>query len=108
MKLIRAIVRTERETEVLESLEAAGLYGVTKVPVVGRGRQQGIQVGDVNYDMLSKLMLLLAVSDRELPVAIQCIERSAYTGHPGDGKIFVQDLLESHTIRTGEAIHEDR
>lgn len=107
MKLIRAIIRTEREEEVLESLEAAGLYGITKVAVVGRGQQQGIQVGTVNYDVLSKLLLLIAVSDQEFSVAIRCIEQAAYTGHPGDGKIFVQELLELHTIRTGGRTHED-
>lgn len=101
MKLIRAIVRAEREAEILKNLEAAGFYGITKVPAVGRGQQQGIRVGDVNYDMLSKLMLLMVVSNGDFPSVVSIIEQSAYTGHPGDGKIFVQDVLETHTIRTG-------
>ncbi len=101
MKMIRAIVRPEREEKVLAHLEAAGLYSVTKIPVLGRGRQRGIQVGAVNYDLLSKVMLMLAVSDADYNKAIHAIEIGAATGNPGDGKIFVQDLGEVYTVRTG-------
>lgn len=107
MKLIRAIIRPEREDAVLSSLEAAGLYAVTKVPVLGRGRQRGIQVGPVHYDLLSKVMLLITVSDEEYPQAIAAIEQGAETGHPGDGKIFVQKVSEVYTIRTGEKKTEE-
>lgn len=106
MKMIRALVRMERESEVIRRLETAGFYGMTKFMVMGRGQQQGIQVGDVSYDMLSKQMLLIAVSDRDLPAVVELIESAAYTGHPGDGKIFIQDVLESHTIRTGAQEHD--
>ncbi|TAK06180.1 MAG: P-II family nitrogen regulator [Candidatus Manganitrophaceae bacterium] len=106
MKLIRAVIRPEREEAVMSRLEAAGLYAVTKMPVLGRGKQRGIQVGAVHYDLLSKLMLLLIVGDEEYPQAIAAIEQGAETGHPGDGKIFVQEVSESYTIRTGEKATE--
>ncbi|BAM06197.1 P-II family nitrogen regulator [Leptospirillum ferrooxidans] len=105
MKLIRAIVRSEKEPQVLKSLESGGFYAMTKFPVVGRGQQQGIQVGDVSYDTLSKLEFLVVVSDTDLAAVVQCIEEAAYTGHPGDGKIFIQEVLSSHTIRTGAEEH---
>ena len=101
MKMIRAIIRPEREEKVLAHLEAAGIYAVTKIPVLGRGRQRGIQVGAVSYDLLSKVMLMLAVSDADYDKAICAIETGATTGHPGDGKVFVQDLCESYAVRTG-------
>ncbi|MHB8421285.1 MAG: P-II family nitrogen regulator [Leptospirales bacterium] len=106
MKLLRVLIRMERESAVVRSLESGGFYGLTKTMVMGRGQQQGIQVGDVSYDVLSKQMLLLAVSDVELEKAIRLIEQAAYTGHPGDGKIFVQEILECHTIRTGAQEHD--
>lgn len=106
MKLIRAIIRPEREEAVLGRLEAAGLFAVTKMPVLGRGKQRGIQVGPVHYDLLSKSMLLLIVSEEEYPRAIAAIDQGAGTGHPGDGKIFVQEVSESYTIRTGEKATE--
>ncbi len=108
MKLIRAIVRSEREPQILKNLESGGFYGMTKFPVVGRGQQHGIQVGDVGYDTLSKLEFLMVVSDRDLPAVVQCIEEGAYTGHPGDGQIFIQEVLSSHTIRTGAEKHGEQ
>ena len=101
MKIIRAMIRPEREAQVLSSLETAGFYAITKVPVLGRGQQRGIQVGAVSYDELAKLMLILGVDDADCPRAVQAIEEAAYTGHPGDGKIFIQEVRQVYTIRTG-------
>jgi nitrogen regulatory protein PII 1 len=101
MKMIRAIIRPEREEQVLARLEAVGLYAMSKYPVVGRGRQRGIQVGAVSYDTLCKIMLMMAVSDQDYAKAIQAIQEGAGTGHPGDGRIFVQTISKAYTIRTG-------
>ncbi len=101
MKLIRAIIRPEREGEVTERLEAAGIYAMTKIPVLGRGQQRGIRVGAVSYDTLSKVMLLLAVEDGDYEKTLGAITSGAHTGHPGDGRIFVQNLSEVYTIRSG-------
>jgi nitrogen regulatory protein PII 1 len=55
----------------------------------------------VNYDELAKLMLILVVDDADCPRAVQAIEGGAHTGHPGDGKIFIQEVREVYTIRIG-------
>lgn len=99
--MIRTVIRPEREAEVLSRLEAEGFYAMTKVPVLGRGEQRGIQVGAVSYDELAKLMLLLVVDEADLPRAVQAIEEGGRTGHHGDGKIFIQTVMESYTIRSG-------
>ena len=101
LKLIRAVIRPEREAEVLTRLETAGFYAMTKTPVLGRGRQQGVQVGAVSYDELAKLMVLLVVEEADLPRAVEAIELGGRTGHYGDGKIFVQTVRDSYTIRSG-------
>lgn len=106
MKMIRAIIRPEREEAVLKNLEEVGVFAVTKSPVLGRGRQRGIQVGNVSYDLLAKVMLLLVVDDADYPAAVDAIERGADTGHPGDGKLFVQQVSQVYTIRTGEEKRE--
>lgn len=102
MKIIRALIRPEREAEVLKRLEGEGLYAVTKLPVLGRGQQRGIKVGAVSYDVLAKMMLMIVVLDADLERAVKAIEEGARTGHPGDGKIFVQTVRESYTISTGQ------
>lgn len=103
MKLIKAIVRPEKEADVIQGLEQAGLSALTKWDVLGRGRQRGIQVGAAVYGELSKLCLMLVVKDDEVPKAVQAILHAAKTGHPGDGRIFVGDVKEAYTIRTGKA-----
>ncbi|MBI3610680.1 MAG: P-II family nitrogen regulator [Nitrospirae bacterium] len=102
MKLIKAILRPERESDVIQALEKEGLYAMTKVDVLGRGRQKGIQVGEVTYDELAKLMLMIIVEDQDSDRAVEAVRKAAYTGHFGDGKIFVQSVEQVYTIRTGE------
>ena len=103
MKLIKAIIRPEKEAEVIRALEHAGLSALTKWDVLGRGRQRGIQVGAAVYGELSKLCLMMVVPDAEAPKAIEAVLVSAKTGHPGDGRIFVSEVKEAYTIRTGKA-----
>ncbi len=103
MKLIKAIVRPEKEIEVIQGLEQAGLSALTKWDVLGRGRQKGIQVGAAVYGELSKLCLMVVVQDGDAAKAIDAILKTAKTGHPGDGRIFVSDVKEAYTIRTGKA-----
>ena len=102
MKLIRAIVRPEREDDVVGALEAIGIVSLTKMDVLGRGQQRGIQVGATVYDELPKVQLLLVVEDDKLDAAIAAIETGARTGQHGDGKIFVSPVDAAYTIWTGE------
>lgn len=102
MKLIKAIIRPEKETEVIQGLEQAGLSALTKWDVLGRGRQRGIQVGATVYGELSKVCLMLVVQDEEMPKAIETILTASRTGHPGDGRIFVSGVKTSYTVRTGK------
>lgn len=45
---------------------------------------------------------MLVVNDDELTKAVDVIQNSARTGNIGDGKIFVTDVSETFTVRTGE------
>ncbi len=102
MKMIRAIIRPNKEEKVVEHLEKEGFYSMTKMNVFGRGKQKGIRVGTVCYDELPKVMLMLVVEDSDMQKAIKVIQNSARTGSIGDGKIFVTDVSEAYTVRTGE------
>jgi nitrogen regulatory protein PII 1 len=104
MKMIRCIVRPEKETDVVKNLEKSGFTALTKIDVLGRGKQKGIQVGSAKYDELAKTMYLLVVEDEEFPRAMDALKVGARTGNPGDGKIFVTEVDEAITIRTGEKV----
>lgn len=104
MKMIRAMIRPEKENDVVLALEGSGFPSVTKAHVFGRGKQKGLQIGPVNYDMLPKVMLLMVVEDEDLEKVMEVISDSAKTGFIGDGKVFVSDVEEVYTVRTGEAV----
>ncbi len=101
MKMIRAIIRPNREDSVVRNLEKEGFYSMTKMNVFGRGKQKGIRVGTVCYDELPKVMLMLVVEDDDAQKAVNIIQNSARTGNIGDGKIFVTNVSEVYTVRTG-------
>ena len=102
MKMIRAILRPEKSDEVVETLSQAGCVALTKMDVVGRGKQKGIQVGSVYYDELPKVMLMIVTEDEKVDEIADIIMKTAYTGNYGDGKIFISPVEEVYTVRTGE------
>ncbi|MCC7576928.1 MAG: P-II family nitrogen regulator [Methanomethylovorans sp.] len=104
MQMIRAIVRPDKVTDIVESLEKEGYVSLTKMDVFGRGKQRGIHTAEVQFDELPKTMLMMVVSDEEKPVVINIIKKAARTGKYGDGKIFVSPVENAYTIRTGEAV----
>ena len=104
MKMIRAIVRPEKGNEILDELSDAGYPGVTKIDVVGRGRQRGVKVGNVHYDQIPKEILMIVVEDEAEEEVIRLVIKNARTGEGnfGDGKIFVSDVDRAFTISSGE------
>lgn len=102
--MIRAIVRPEKSAIVMKALFEAGYVAVTKIPVVGRGKQRGIKVGEITYDELQKEMLLIVVKDDDKDFAVTTIMEAARTGKKGaygDGKIFVTPVEEAYTVSRG-------
>jgi nitrogen regulatory protein PII 1 len=102
--MIRSIVRPEKVDNVLAALMEAGFPGVTKMSVVGRGKQRGIKIGEVTYDEIPKEMLLTVIKDQDKDFAVRAIIKAARTGEKGaygDGKIFVIPVLEAYTISSG-------
>ena len=106
MKLIRAIVRPEREEQVVKTLEEAGIVSLTKMDVLGRGQQRGVQVGATFYDELPKVQLMIVVEDAKVEAALAAIEAGAKTGQHGDGKVFISPVDAVYTIRTGQKTEE--
>ncbi len=49
----------------LDALLEAGHSSVTKMEVYGRGKQKGIQIGDVFYDEIPKEMILMIIDDED-------------------------------------------
>jgi nitrogen regulatory protein P-II 1 len=106
MKIIVAVVRPEKLSDVLEALYRAEVRGLTLTRVQGHGgemeRVETYRGTTVKVNMQDKVRLEIGVSDAFVQPTIQAILRSARTGEVGDGKIFVLPVEKVYRIRTGE------
>lgn len=104
MVMIRSIIRPEKVDAVLSALMEAGFPAVTKINVVGRGKQRGIRIGEITYDEIPKEMLITVVPDRDKDFVIKTVLKTARSGDKGsfgDGKIFVNQVDEVYTVSSG-------
>ena len=104
MIMIRSIVRPEKVDAILAALMEAGYPAVTKYSVAGRGKQRGIKIGEVTYDEIPKVMLMIVVPEEDKDFVLDTIMKTGRSGEKGafgDGKIFISEVLETYTISSG-------
>ena len=93
---IDAIVREEKFEDVKAALNAIGVNGITVSQVMGCGVQRGykeiVRGMEVAVQMLPKIKF----------ETIEAIQKAAFTGEVGDGKIFSYEIRSAQKIRTGE------
>jgi nitrogen regulatory protein P-II 1 len=111
MKMIKAIIRPERLDFVKKALEEQGIYGMTVMPVEGRGDQKGITLqyrgGPIMVDFITKVQVEIVAREKEVDTIIAAIKGSAKTGKIGDGRIFILPVERAIRVRTGEESIED-
>lgn len=94
----------------LDSLKNAmmnlGITGMTVSHVMGCGQQKGkpeyYRGVQVEATLLPKIQVDIVVSKVPVRSVIETAKKTLYTGHIGDGKIFVYDVLNVVKVRTGE------
>ncbi|WP_124100075.1 P-II family nitrogen regulator [Ruminococcus sp. Marseille-P6503] len=104
---IEAIVREEAYQDVKNALSEIGVNGITVYQVVGCGVQRGmseyVRGQKIDVQVLPKIKFEIVVSSEEWEEkTIETIKKAAYTGNPGDGKIFSYYIRRAVKIRTGE------
>ena len=106
MKLVVAVVRPDKLSDVLEALFRAEVRGLTISRVQGHGgeleRVENYRGTTVKMELSEKVRLEIGVSDHFVQTTVQAILRGAGTGSVGDGKIFVLPVEKIYRIRTGE------
>ena len=109
MKLVVAVVRPEKLSEVLESLFRAQVQGLTITRVQGHGGEmeqvETYRGTTVKMELSDKVRVEIGVSDHFVEPTVKAILAGGRTGTVGDGKIFVLPVEKVYRIRTGE---EDR
>ncbi len=105
MKRIEAIIRKTRFEDVKEALLQSDInwFEYHDVHGIGQSRQERIYRG-VQYstDVIERIALTIICRDMFVEPAIEVILREAHTGEVGDGRIFVSDVIDTWSIRTGE------
>ncbi|HEY3275234.1 MAG TPA: P-II family nitrogen regulator [Syntrophorhabdaceae bacterium] len=107
MKEIKAIIQPFMLSKVAWALQQIpGFPGmtVTKTQGFGRGKAKGAPHAIVE-DLITyvpKVKIELVVNDDIVEEVVRTILKSAHTGNKGDGKIFINEVLNAVRIRTGE------
>ena len=101
------IVCKEARLEALkEAMMGIGITGMTVSHVMGCGAQKGkpeyYRGALVEATLLPKIQVDIVVSKVPVSTVIETAKRVLYTGHIGDGKIFVYDVENVVKVRTGE------
>ena len=105
---VEAIVREEVFEYVKEALNAIDVNGITVSQVMGCGAQRGykklVRGTEVDVVMQPKIKFEIVVSSEEWEKkTIEAIQKAAYTGEVGDGKIFSYEIRTATKIRTKES-----
>ena len=104
---IEAIVREEVFEDVKEAQNKIEVNGITVSQVMGCGAQRGykkrVRGTKVDVMMLPKIKFEIVVSSEEWEQkTIAAIQKAAFTGEVGDGKIFSYEIRSAMKIRTRE------
>lgn len=105
MKKIEAIIRKTKFEEVKEALLNSDIDWFEYFPVhgIGQSRQERVYRG-VQYstDNIERMKLTIVCRDQFVEPTVNVILKVAHTGEIGDGRIFVSEVLDVWSIRTGE------
>ncbi len=102
MKEIRAYVQPFVLGRLVQSLmELPGFPGMSVLDCDGFGRVL-IDSGQSFDPFISKKRIEIIVEESMVDAVIEIIVSRAHTGRPGDGRIFVFEVQEAISIRTGE------
>ena len=106
MKKIEAIIRKSKFNEVKEALHNVEVNFFTYWDVTGVGNEkQGQVYRGVTYSTadIERRFLSIVVSDEFQERTVEAIQKSAYSGEVGDGKIFILPTEDAIRIRTKES-----
>ncbi len=100
------ISRLSRYDHLKKAMNDLGVTGMTVTQVMGCGVQKGAgemyRGVEVDATLLPKVKVEVVVSKIPVETVIEAAKKSLYTGHIGDGKIFVYNVDKVVKVRTGE------
>lgn len=110
MHKVTMIVKLAKFDELKRALNAVGVTGMTVTQVMGCGLQKGsgekYRGAEVDSTLLPKVKVEVVVSKIPVDKIIEAATKALYTGHIGDGKIFVYNVARVVKVRTGEVDYD--
>ena len=106
MHKVSIIVQLAKFETLKKALNDIGVTGMTVTQVMGCGLQKGsgekYRGAEVDATLLPKVKVEVVVSKIPVDKIIDTATKALYTGHIGDGKIFVYNVAKVVKVRTGE------
>jgi Amt family ammonium transporter len=103
---VEIIMKQARFEALKKSMNELGVTGMTVTQVLGCGVQKGAteyyRGAEIDMQLLPKVKVEMVVSKVPVMDVITAARKALYTGHIGDGKIFVHDVEDVVKVRTGE------
>ena len=104
------IAKLSRYEKLKTALNDLGVTGMTVTQVMGCGVQKGAgekyRGVEMDITVLPKVKVEVIVGSISVEKVIDTVKRTLYTGHVGDGKIFVYNVQKVVKVRTGEEDYE--
>ncbi len=106
MHKVSIIVQLAKFEALKTALNELGVTGMTVTQVMGCGIQKGsgekYRGAELDSALLPKIKVEVVVSKIPVEKIIEAATKALYTGHIGDGKIFVYNVAKVVKVRTGE------
>jgi len=100
------LAKLSRYEKLRKALNDLGVTGMTMTQVMGCGIQKGAgeryRGVEMDATLLPKVKVEVVVSKIPVSDVIETVKKTLYTGHIGDGKIFVYNVDKVVKVRTGE------
>lgn len=103
---VEILMKQERFEALKKAMNDIGVTGMTVTQVLGCGAQKGApeyyRGVQMEMQLLPKVQVEMVISKVPVMDVINAARKVLYTGHIGDGKIFVYDVENVVKVRTGE------
>lgn len=105
MKRIEAVIQSDKQKAVIDSLIKVGIGGLTITRSLGRGAGERPRIGgptgeEIQYNAVDTIITV--VDDSKVESVISAILEAGYSGTKGDGKIFVSNVEDAIDIYSKE------
>jgi len=106
MKEVKAFVRPEKVNNVIMTLEEQGINGMTVIDVNAIAGWADPDKTTFNIKYVEKYCRIikfeLICEDDDVNAIVMAIREAGFTGKAGDGKIFISEIDDVISIRTGK------